>query len=91
MHQSHKGSAKVAGLQRRIQKEKSWLETLSVRHDDPDAVLDDNGKPVSVWAAAKIPDVSFARNGVEVATDLVLGSLDVISDCRSKLSRLVGK
>lgn len=88
-YESHKGSAKVAGLKRRIAKEKSWLDTVSIRHDDPDAVLHYNGKPMLISQAINVEGVSFALNGEDLPMELVRVSLAVIASCSTKLNKLL--
>ena len=81
---------KVIAAERRLKKEGSFLDQLAVRHDDPDAVLNDDGKTLSFQKLVDVAGVSFSLGNVEVAIDVVKSSLKVVAGCRATIKRLGG-
>jgi hypothetical protein len=89
-----KGSAKVVGAQRRIEKEMSWLEQVTVQADDPDLVLNDNGERLPLPALAETfasedSPVEFFANGAMITGEMILDSFAVIESCRRTIKRLL--
>jgi hypothetical protein len=86
-------SAKVVAAERRARKEQSFLDSLAVRTDDPDSVLDDEGNllPIRTLAGSPPDGTSFYLGSTQVPLVSVLNSIRVISECAARVKALVGK
>lgn len=87
----NRSSAKIVAAKRRAEKEQGFLDSLSVRCDDPDTVLDDNGQVLPIKAVYKIPGVTLVKGNAKVTIEMVDESLRVISECFAAIKRLSGR
>lgn len=83
-------SIKIIAAQRRMQTEKDFLKSLCIQHDDPDAVLGDDGKPLTIRQVLSVEGVGFALNSQPISRFRVQEAFDVIASCARVIQRLRG-
>jgi hypothetical protein len=88
-------SNKIVGAERRLKKERTFLNSLTVQADDPDSVLDDDGNVLPVKVIVEQHGENWAESGVkllngkqEVFPFDVVESLRVIGECLATVKRL---
>ena len=91
-------SAKLIGAEGRKRKEEKFLLDLSVRSDDPDAVLNDDGDCLSVRSIVKFSAETIYDAGIkffvgdrEFFQGDIENSLRVISECSAVIKKLTNQ
>ena len=88
------GSSKVRNANKRIAKEKAFLDSLSVRCDDVgmiDSVIGNDGQALPVKQVMAVAEhhegIRFAIKGVSVSLETIVKSFQVIDQCQKVVGR----